>query len=397
VPTSCSNCCVTNYSPALSTPTRAFANMSYVGFMKLDSALLSQKIAGVLNQILRVNSCGIVARQPIEKVDVIDGRIDGTVYRVLPLEVGGPITMPIVADTLAAGTCPTGSDLQGTSSVAAKLLNLIWCWSTTRDPQGRIAYDDVNADVRLANHAAFRYNNCVVNSLTFNCAQGDLLSAELDIIAQGRTPLGSSQAELATTNNVQEANISDYLSPARTLQWSDISITGIAGCSATDVGEGAILFSSNLIRSWDLRIENNAQRYYTFQGSLTPVDINAGKRTVSGSIELMGISDNLRRHAENNSARFTEKNKLRFAFYVGDDTFQGSNIFRQRDWTGIGTDLPANAIFGRELGATIFEIEEAALNSNELFTSRVQYHCMALDDDNYQFSNKQDSSFPVWS
>lgn len=396
----CQTCCIESYVPKINTVgTQAWANMGYVGFVQLESALLSQALGqGVLGQTLRVTDFGVGLSQDVDKPDVIDGRIDRTVYRLGPKLVEGSMSMPVIVDTFERDTCPTQEDLAGLGedSSAGRLLLMLWCWATTRNPEGRMGYDDVDLNVRYANHAAFKYNRAMVNEFTFRCAQGDMITLDVSVIARARAALNAGPEVAASTQGLPA--MTDYLSPARVLTWNDVSITGITGCEGID--PGSVLFFSNVIRSWDLTIANNLDRFYTFTGSLFPVDINAGVRDVTGTIEIMGLSENLRQLTSGNGnitglqSHFTEKNELRFAFYIGNDTYSGADQFTQRDWTG--TNPVGLPIFYRRLRAVIFEIEEMSL-TNDLYTTSVNYHCLAIDDDGlYEFVSPATSYFPAW-
>ena len=401
MPRTCSTCCVDSYVPAINTtPNQAFANMGYVGFVQLESALLAQKlVTSVLGQTLRVTNFNVQLKQAIEKPPVIDGRIDKTVYKLGPKEIEGTMSMPVIVDTFARDTCPTKGSLNtlGESSPAGRMLLLLWCWATSRNPEGRMAYDDVNLNVRYANHAAFEYNQCMVNNFTLKVAQQDLLTLDIDVMGRARAPMNADPWTAASATGLP--TLTDFLSPARVLTWNDVTVTGMAGCSA--LNPGSALFYSNTVRSWDLKIANALERFYGLNGSLFPVDINAAVRDVSGVIEFMGLNEALRVHTSGNlpteglQNHFTEKNELRFAFYVGDETYAGGGAFNSRDWVDpvnpVGTP-----IFSKRLMAVVFQIEEMSLK-NELYTTSVTYHAMAVDDDGlYEFVNPATSYFPIW-
>ena len=398
----CQSCCVSTgeYVPKINSEgTQAWANMGYVGFVQLESALLATKLGtDVLGQTLRVTDFGVGLSQDIDKPDVIDGRIDRTVYRLGPKIVEGSMSMPVIVDTFAKETCPTQASVAGAGedSAAGRMINLMWCWATSRDPEGRMAYTDVDLNVRYANHAAFKYSRCTVNEMTLKASQGDMITLDVSVFGRTRTPLNAEPSVAAQSTGLP--GITDFLSPARVLTWNDISVTGIAGCSANNIGSP--LFFSNTVRSWELTIANNLDRFYTFNGSLFPTDINAAVRDATGNFELMGLSEELRDHTSGNTlttglqSHFTEKNEIRFAFYIGGETYAGGDSFTQRDW--ISEDVaPGFPIFSRRLRAVIFEIEEMSL-TNDLYSTTINYHCMAIDDDNYEFVTPSTSFFPVW-
>jgi hypothetical protein len=373
--------------------------MGYVGFVQLQSALLSQKLgSSVLGQTLRVMSFDVALKQEIQKPPVIDGRIDHTVYRLGPKIIEGTMSMPIIADTFEKDTCPTKAEVnsQGESSPAGKMILLLWCWATTRNPEGRMAYDDVNLNVRYANHAAFEYNQCMINSFAMKVAQQEMITLDLNVFGRARAPMNSSPEVTASASGLP--TLTDFLSPARVLTWNDVTVTGITGCSG--LNPGTPLFYSNTVRNWDLNIVNNLERFFTFNGSLFPADLNAKVRDVTGSLEFMGLNEALRVHTSGNlpteglQSHFTEKNELRFAFYVGDETYAGGGQYGNRDWTDVAP--VGTPIFYRALKAVVYEIETMSLK-NDLYTTTVNYHAMAVDDDGlYEFVDPATSYFPVW-
>jgi hypothetical protein len=69
---------------------------------------------------------------------------------------------------------------------------------------------------------------------------------------------------------MDNGQISDFLAPARVFTWNDISKTPW-GCD-NDAGLAAndLLFSSSQVREFSMEVNNNAERYYTLNGTLYP-------------------------------------------------------------------------------------------------------------------------------
>lgn len=374
-----------------------YAHMGWVGFVVLD-------VTGGGNKThLRVTGADINLSQEVNTADVIDGRIDRTAYWLGPKIVEGTLNLPVVADTLPEslsvdGECPAASDISGSDSVAANLLNTIWDWAVVRDHYGRLCYDRANLDIRYANHAAFQFQRCLVNELTMNVTQGDMVTFDLSVIGRNRRSEGYSTAEEVLSQPQSEY----FLSPARVLTWNDITINGIGGCTT---GEADKLFFSNQVREFSMTVANNADRFYTLNGSLFPVDINVGKREITGSMTLLGLNHRLRELAETNQNRFTEKNEIRLAAYIGNDVGTGATeIGDSRDWTTpieslTSTDYPANSIWARRLASVVFQIEEISM-SNDVIETTVNYLALASDKDeaNYEALIPASScGFPAWS
>ncbi len=358
-----------------------YANMGWVGFAKLAIPSLGA------DNILRVNSANINLSQEITMPDVIDGRIDKTVYQMGPKIVEGSISMPVIADVdpTASLGCPSLGDLSG---IAGSLLNNLWCWSTARGEQGRLLYNDARIDLRYANHAAFIFDNTIVNTLSMSVAQSDAVSFDINIIGRGRTPASDLFADVFTG-----PVLSDFLAPARVLTWNDVTINGVGGCSNPED-----LFFSNQVREFNFEINNNADRFWTLNGSLFPMDINVGKREITGSMTLLGLNERLRILAESNQNRFTEKNEIRIAFYIGEDTFS-EGTFTRRDWLASDpTTAPVGpAIFFKRFTGTVFRIEEMEM-TNDVYETTVNWLALANDQTGFESVDPGTScDFPRWT
>lgn len=387
------------YPNRIGDPAVMYANMGWVGFVKLAV----EGGAGLENaNILRVTSADINLSQEITMPDVIDGRIDRTAYQLGPKIVEGTLSMPLIHDTgQNTGTgCPDPSDL----TVAGSLLTNVWCWATARNSHGRLVYDSAVMDIRYANHAAFRFDQCIANTLGLSVAQQDVVTLDIGVIGRGRKPAPGNQSgnEIWPMDPLGDPRMVDFLSPARVMTWNDVTVNAIGGCYQY---AGIPLFYSNQVREWNLEINNNADRFYSLQGSLFPVDINVGKREVTGSLTLMGLADQLRQLSERNPEFFTQKNEMRFAFYVGTDTFGGvGDAFGSRDWLG-DTDLPSHPytnglIFAKKLTGVVFEIETMSM-TNDVFETEVNYFALASDQSCFEAfkpatSSFSDQGFPAW-
>lgn len=357
-------------------PTGHYANMGWVGFVNLRIPSLGA------DNILRVLSADVNLKQEITTPDTIDGRIDKTTYQLGSKNVDGTLSMPLVADLPSANVgdgCPTVQEL----TVAGSLLQNIWCWATARGPHGRLLYNDAALDIRYANHAAFTFDTAVVNTLSMSVAAEDMIKFDINIMGRGRSTTNFNDV-------TSDPPIRDFLSPARVLTWNDITVNGVGGCS--NAGD---LFYSNQVREFNLEINNNAARFYSFNGSLYPVDVNVGKRDITGSLKLLGFQHKLRVLAEENQSRFTEKNEIRMAMYIGNDQFQGG-AFVPRDWTGSGSAPSGNPIFYKKLTGVVFEIEEVSM-TNDVLETTVNWKALASDQSGYQAFTPSNCSFPKWA
>lgn len=369
-------------------PEQFFAHMGWVGFAKL----IASPLTPVKGTILRVTSADINLSQDITTPDVIDGRIDRTVYQLGPKIVEGTLSLPVIADVDPSGFtggCVTDLDLK--AGTASSLLNTIWCWTTARSPHGRLQWSDASLEIRYANHAAFDFTKCIVNSLSMTVTQSDIVSFDIDIIGATRTK----RANPTEGDDNNGLSIADFLSPARVLTWNDVTISGVGGCgSGNEVDQR--LFASSQVREFSFEINNNAERYYSLSGRLFPIDINVSKREITGSMTLLGLQDRLRARAENQQDNFTRKDEIRMMFFIGDEAIGVS-----RDWFDL-TDTPstengATPFFWKKFTGVLFKIEEMAL-SNDVYETTINWLALGNDQEGYLAIVPGSScDFPSWS
>jgi len=362
-------------------PESVFAHMGWVGFAKLTIPVLDPQ-----GTILRVSSADINLSQDITTPEVIDGRIDRTVYQLGPKIVEGSISMPVIADVDPSVGSPAGcvTASQLTSGTAASLLDNIWCWATARSPHGRLQYADASFDIRYANHSAFHFDKCIANTLSMTTTHSEAVTFDIDVIGRSRTQ----SLEYFQDDVFTQPNVSDFLSPARVLTWNDVTVTGVGGC------DDAFLFGSAQIRNFTFEINNNADRYYSLNGQLFPVDINVSKREITGSLTLLGLQDALRLRGENQQNEFTRKDEIRMMIFIGD------NASSSRDWTTNSTTPQGagfNPIFWKKFTGVIFQIETMGL-SNDVYETEVAWMALGNDQENYLALYPGSSCvFPAWS
>lgn len=292
----------------------AFGNpqalMGFIGFVKFDTLQV------------RARSCDIRLTQEITKPDVIDSRYDRTVYQLGPKMVEGSVEYPAIMEDVNGGLDPTAT---------------LYTKCVQRNPDGRLNPTNVSVKYTSEN-ASFRYNSCIVNSWRFAAAQSDVVSVTVDVIGLDRV-----SANL-TPNTVTNSRI---------VTWADVRLR-IFG------GQGNLDIPGDYIRNFEIGINNNAERYYTFNQRLEPQDIAPRKRDIEGSMVLMGRHPQLALHAESNQDRCYEDTFLRFGYQLTNTQCQGTFL----------VTLPN----------IIFQIEELAL-TNDLFETTVAWHCLPNEAD----------------
>lgn len=366
-------------------PDAIFAHMGWVGFANLKIPQLDPN-----GTILRVTSADINLSQEITMPDVIDGRIDRTVYQLGPKLVEGSLSLPVILDVdpianSIAGGCVEKGDL--TTGTATSLLANLWCWATARSPHGRLAFPDASLEVRYANHAAFTFDRSLANTFSISVSQSDVVNIDIGIIGRKRNPGTVTPFE---PDPVLAPAITNFLSPARVMTWNDATVSGVGAC------DGLKLFPSAQVREFSFEINNNAERYYSMNGQLFPVDINVGKREITGSLTMMGLADQLRQRAEAQQTKFTRKDEIRFMLFVGNEATSSRDWFAISDEpTGIsgGTLDP---IFWLKFVGVIFQIEEMSM-TNDVFETTVNWLALASDQQNYLATHPGSScDFPAW-
>jgi hypothetical protein len=263
-------------------------------------------------------------------------------------------------------------------------------------------YDDTQMVIRYANHAAFLFDRVLVNIFGVTITQSDMITMDIGVIGRSRAPfvnpyLHNSQVQGAAYTTGY-ADIVDFLSPARVLTWNDAWVYSKSdwGCSGSSDN---FLFRSGQVREFSFEINNNADRFFSLNGSLFPMDINVGKREITGTVKLMGLADKLHQRAATNQDRFTSKDCIFLSLYIGRDTFNTAYDppfeTSVRNWDDGNTN--DGAIWRKRFDGVIYQIEEMSL-SNELYETTANWFALASDsNENYEaFAPASSCAFPAW-
>ncbi|MBZ4252011.1 hypothetical protein LAJ57_14005, partial [Streptococcus pneumoniae] len=68
--------------------------------------------------------------------DIVDGRIDNTVYQIGPIEIGGGISFPLIHEGSALGS--DTATICGTSNSISNMAQFMWEAATAREGCGNI-------------------------------------------------------------------------------------------------------------------------------------------------------------------------------------------------------------------------------------------------------------------
>ena len=282
--------------------------MGYVGFVKFD------------NRLVRATSADLKLAQEIIKPDVVDSRFDKTVYQLGPQIVEGTVEFPAIYDS-------------GTSTFTQDIAETLYRRAVARNSDGKL--DLINTEIKYTSaNASFLYPNCLVNNWRFSVTQQDVVTMGVDLIGFNRQ--AGTFAEPASVPNT------------RIVTWADVI------CRIQN-SLGSIDITGSYIRTLDVEIANDAERYYAFNGQLVPQDIAPRKREVTGSAVFMGRMPELGAWAETNQDRCTEISTLEFGYSINNPE------------CGSGFDVI--------LPNVIFQIEELSLG-NDIFETTVNYHCL---------------------
>ena len=313
------------------------AYMGYVGFVRFQANNPFNATA----MTIRATTADIMLKQEIMKPDVIDSRYDKTVYQLGPQEVGGAIGFPAVYD------------MQGGGNVVATLFKYV----AMRDQIGNLYPFSVDvkyaASTSPADAADFTFGGCIINSWKFSVTNKDYVKIDTDIIGLTRNP--------ATFNNdwnfnpVSSSSNNYATENTRIVTWADARFELISGKQQI-INSIVPSLNGSSVRSFEVSINNNAERFYTLNGQLYPQAVAPTKRDITGTIVLMGRNNDLGSFAASNQTRSYEDSCINFGF----TTTSSSGV--------------SNA-FGTKLPNIVFQIEEMSL-TKDLFESTVKWHSL---------------------
>lgn len=282
------------------------ASMGFVGYVQFE------------NSLVRATSADVKATQNIEKPNVVDGKLDKTVYQLGPIEVGGTIAFPAIHEDGSAVTALLWKRAIERSTADGKLTKLQFI---------NIRYNDT---------AAYQYNQCLVDTFEFAAAQYDMVNISVGIIGISRQ-----QGTILAPNNFYAFR------NTRAVTWNDAVVNF----------SGPVTVNGDEIRNFTVSLANNSQRFYTLNRSLFPQDIAPTKRDITGSVVIMGRNNSLANRAFSNDTRCTETTSVTWGYQLGITS------------PGCSGDFLVN------IPGVVFQIEEIAI-TNELLETTVNWHAL---------------------
>lgn len=305
----------------------------------------------------RANNFGLQVKQEITFPPLIDGMVDRSAYQLAAQLVDGDVGFPLVHEGSALGQVGDDSTLCG-NATDTSLVQELWKFAAERDVDGRMA-NSLDIAAVYPDSTAFLYPKCYVNTATFSVTEQGPVDVKFNVIGGsegvGRKALTSTDGFQADTGTAYPA----FLSPARIVTWNDFVI------AFWQMDETAYTFTKVLdgegLRQFDCTINNNIDRFYTFNGKLAPQDVAAKKRMINGNIKILGrnewlnnfaIGDNVNPGTSGNESRFTSHEYISFGYRLG----AAGGIY----W--------ATALHG-----VVFKPEEMSLSPDAIFETTVGY------------------------
>ena len=322
-----------------------YASLGYVGWTRFSG------INGDTAWI-RATTADIKLTQGFEKPDVVDGKTDKTIYQVKPVEVMGGVSFYAVHEFTGA---------------AYNLAPVTALWSLAMQRSLTLTGGVVNpdagdlgsftTDVKYTTGVGFSYLGTAINSFEFSIAKEENLTINLDLIGFNRIPLPDALA------------VPQYaLRNTRVIGWNDVR-----AAIQSPIGAFPVVASGQM-RSFNVKVANNVNKYYALNGQLYPAALLPTKREISGQFVLMGRNTGLADYVHTssgtsfnnvivsgNSSRCTEPNMFWFGYDLS------------RYTSGYSTSCGGTFTVG--LPGCLFEVEEVAFK-NDLFETTTNWHCM---------------------
>ncbi len=315
-------------------PGNPYASMGFVGFVKFKDR--NNKMFTV-----RASSADLKLTQAIEKPELISGKYDRTVYKLGPKEVQGGVTFPAVMETavdLTSGTMAAVPSLWNKAVVRTTAFN---------GYTGRMQDYEYIAVKYTSQNAFWKFSNCIINSFEFSVTQSDLVNITLDIMGIDREVLVPI-ADIGNSFLEQEPKFATR--NTRAVTWNDAMVRVYANDANVS---NLVILDRQYIRSFTATVNNDADRFYTLNGSLYPQDVAGKVRDITGTFTIMGVHGHLNEIAENNQTNCNSPYNVLFGYQLA----------------------TCGATWLVRLPGCVFEIAQMSL-TNDLLESTVNWHSL---------------------
>jgi hypothetical protein len=205
----------------------------------------------VFGRVVRALSSSLAAKQAIQHPDVVDGRIDRTLYQLGPVEVDGDVAIPIVQ-----------------SGQSTAFMQFIWDIATKRNSLTGELMVTGPVTLEYSFQQSRRFNECRANTLEMRATAGDRVEATINFMG-------------TTADDGIAAEEFDDVSPAKVLTWDNVKVF-----------PSDPLFQTCIVREFTFNINNNCSRNYTFcpETGLFASNISTGKRFIQGTLGFQGFA-----------------------------------------------------------------------------------------------------------
>tara|TARA_Y100000034_G_scaffold54409_1_gene66682 strand:- start:3290 stop:4327 length:1038 start_codon:yes stop_codon:yes gene_type:complete len=289
--------------------------------------------------MIRAESCDVIVKQDIQTIGDVDGSIDYTRYMLQPFDVSGSLSFPL-----------DQSQAADSFAVFEKLYNDA---VLRRSEDGNLRSKNEGGrrlHVRYYPGFSYTYLDILINSFQLSVSQGDVLKATVNMMGRGRIPMDPSDAPtLDATSD---------LAPVRAIQFNDVEVVIVPD---GDIGGISEEISTEIVRSFEVTINNNCEHVYTLSSSLTPYDIIAKKREITGSITFAGRQDDLALWASEHETRAQSAVDLVFRVKMDAattiDLFRLKGVIAQIESAAITNDLVETSMNFRAFGHQNFNFE----------------------------------------
>lgn len=311
------------------------------------AAAIKCQLSGTLTNAFKIRATGfnINAKQEITTPELIDGAVDMTGYGLQGIMVDGDVTFPLFHEGSSLGT---GGAKSSCSPFTHSMAGDFWQIAAERESNGRLKNSAVFT-VAYPDNSQFAYDSGYLNTLNIKVSKGGFVDCTTNWICREKIDQNNWAGNPDVATGLDETPA--YLSPSRIISWNDFVITlnSVSGDSTARIGAAV---SGEGMTDFNVTLNNNIDRAFTFNGSLFPQDVFAKKRVIEGSLKLLGRSKYLNKMGLNNANYYTSFEKLAFGYKLGTSN---------------------TAYWATALHGILMKPEEMSLSPNEVFETTLNF------------------------